>query len=79
MIKPKVLKAKQFIPIEKPWPQGVHPKFDGDGWYVEKCLHPWKPDVNPGDWVIYDDVTRWVCSDDEFKEKYETVEDLEPR
>jgi len=79
MIKPKVLKARQFIPAEKPWPEGIRENLDGDGWYLAMSTHPWCPTISAGDWVIYEEENKFVCLDRDFKEKYEIVHDIDAR
>ena len=78
MIKPKILKAKQFLPENRPWPRGVETNISGC-YILSKSTHPWNPRIHPGDWVIYEEKKRHVCMKSQFKEKYDVVEDIEPR
>jgi len=79
MIKPKIMKAKQFMPEDLPWPKGVMASLNGGGYYLSRSTHPWHPTIRPGDWAIYEEKNRYVCIKEEFQARYEIVQDIEPR
>ena len=83
--KPVVIEAEQFLPTNKPWPDGVeqftremHELADGTrnqwyGWRI-KTLEG-IGEVTPGDWIITGvQGEKYPCKPDIFDATYEPVE-----
>lgn len=74
--KTALIEATQFIPEEKPWPDGVEVDTDSPTGYGIFTLEHTKRahEVTPGDWIATGGAgDKWSIKDSIFKATYEAV------
>ena len=76
--KPVVVKAEQFFPNKKPWPEGLESNWDNhpttSGKVTIQTLEG-RMEVSPGDWIITGvKGERYPCKPDIFEATYEPVD-----
>ncbi len=74
--KPVVIAAEQFLPDQKPWPEGVvADETSPTGFGIHTLEHVGiKHEVTPGDWIITGvKGERYACKPDIFEATYDLV------